>query len=435
MANPILVPQVGQDLTEGKVVALFVKPGDTVKKGDVVAEVESEKASFEVEAFDSGVVLDVLYKVGDTATVLEPLMFLGQPGESLANAPPQPGPAAAQPQLEPVTAQAEPAPAGAEARADGVHRSSPLARRLAARAGLDLSRLAGTGTRGAVVKRDIDAALAARAGATVAPAPSIAAPAVTADASRLAIRTLQNGTGDPVVFLHGFGAELAAWRPFLAHVGVGNPMLALDLPAHGASVDQPIADFEMLVDSVAAALTAAGLTRLHLVGHSLGAAVAAALAGGGGLDVRSLSLIAPAGLGPKINGDFIAGFLAATSEPALKSWMTILVRDPASLPGAMVRATLATREGGPVAASQAKLAAGLFAGNTQLFSVRDALGRYGGPARIIVGREDPVIPADHAEMLPGHVALNRLPQVGHLPQLEAAALAGRLVAETVRAAG
>lgn len=426
MANPILVPQVGQDLTEGKVVALFVKPGDTVKKGDVVAEVESEKASFEVEAFDSGVVLDVLYKVGDLATVLEPLMLLGQPGESIAKA-----------ELEPSHSIAEAMPAAAvvvaEARSDGVHRSSPLARRLAARAGLDLSRLAGTGTKGAVVKRDIDAALAARSSVPVAPV--AAAQVVTTDASRLAIRTLQNGIGDPVVFLHGFGAELAAWRPFVAHVGVANPMLALDLPAHGASVDQPIADFDMLVDSVAAALTAAGLTRLHLVGHSLGAAVATALAGSGSLNVRSLSLIAPAGLGPKINGDFFAGFLAATSEPALKSWMTILVRDPASLPGAMVRATLSGRDGTNVAANQTRLAAGIFAGSTQLFSVREALARYGGPVRIIVGREDPIIPPEHSDLLPGHVALNRLPQVGHLPQLEAAALAGRLVAETVRAAG
>ncbi len=355
-------------------------------------------------------------------------MFLGQPGESIAKA-----------ELEPSHSIAEAMPASAaplaEARADGVHRSSPLARRLAARAGLDLSRLAGTGTKGAVVKRDIDAALAARGNAPVAPVAPAPVAAVTADASRLAIRTLQNGTGDPVVFLHGFGAELAAWRPFVAHVGVGNPMLALDLPAHGASVDQPIADFDMLVDSVAAALTAAGLTRLHLVGHSLGAAVATALAGGGSLNVRSLSLIAPAGLGPKINGDFIAGFLAATTEPALKSWMTILVRDPASLPGAMVRATLNGRDGTNVAANQSRLAAGIFAGSTQLFSVREALARYGGPVRIIVGREDPIIPPEHSDLLPGHVALNRLPQVGHLPQLEAAALAGRLVAETVRAAG
>lgn len=443
MANPILVPQVGQDLTEGKVVGLFVKPGDTVKKGDIVAEVESEKASFEVEAFESGVVLDVLYKVGDVATVLEPLMFLGQPGESVGKgeaAKTEPAPVAEFVADTAPGSSGAPSPAVApspvEARADGGLRSSPLARRLAASAGLDIARLTGTGTKGAVVKRDIDAALAARGSqpTPVAAVASAAAP-VAVGASRLAIKTLQNGTGDPVVFLHGFGAEIAAWRPFVAHVPVGNPLLALDLPGHGASVNEPIADFDMLVDSVAAALTDAGLVRVHLVGHSLGAAVAAALAGSGSLDVRSLSLIAPGGLSPKINGDFIAGFLGATSEAALKSWMTLLVRDAASLPGALVRGTLGAREGTNLAASQTRLAAGVFAGGTQLFSVRDALARYTGPTRIIAGREDAIIPADSGELLPPHVALHRLPNVGHLPQLEAAALTGRLVAETIRAAG
>jgi pyruvate/2-oxoglutarate dehydrogenase complex dihydrolipoamide acyltransferase (E2) component len=85
MAKPILMPQVGQDLTEGKLVELRVAVGDSVAKGDIVAVVESEKASFDVEAFESGVVLDVLYKEGDTTRVLEPLLFVGQPGESAAS--------------------------------------------------------------------------------------------------------------------------------------------------------------------------------------------------------------------------------------------------------------------------------------------------------------------------------------------------------------
>jgi pyruvate dehydrogenase E2 component (dihydrolipoamide acetyltransferase) len=69
MAQPILVPQVGQDLTEAKIVELYVKLGDHVKKGDLVALVESEKASFEVEAFVEGTVISLPYKVLDWATV------------------------------------------------------------------------------------------------------------------------------------------------------------------------------------------------------------------------------------------------------------------------------------------------------------------------------------------------------------------------------
>ncbi|MEI6099467.1 MAG: biotin/lipoyl-containing protein, partial [Alphaproteobacteria bacterium] len=84
MAQPILVPQVGQDLTEAKIIELHVKLGDRVKKGDLVAVVESEKASFEVEAFCEGVVISLPFKAGDMATVLEPMMHLGQEGETLA---------------------------------------------------------------------------------------------------------------------------------------------------------------------------------------------------------------------------------------------------------------------------------------------------------------------------------------------------------------
>ena len=78
MARPILMPQVGQDLTEGKITALNVKVGDKVKKGDIVAEVESEKAVFEVEAFETGTVLEIRYNVGDMGIVLEPMIMVGE---------------------------------------------------------------------------------------------------------------------------------------------------------------------------------------------------------------------------------------------------------------------------------------------------------------------------------------------------------------------
>jgi pimeloyl-ACP methyl ester carboxylesterase len=150
--------------------------------------------------------------------------------------------------------------------------------------------------------------------------------------------------------------------------------------------------------------------------------------------VRSLTLIAPAGLGPKINGDFIAGFVASASEVSLKVWMDLLVSDPAKLPGVLVRATLSGREGTAMAENQSRLAAGIFSGNTQLVSVREALNRYLGPVRAIVGREDRIIPFDQLDDLPAQVALHRLPRVGHLPQLEAASLVGLLVTQTVRSA-
>lgn len=444
MARPILMPQVGQDLTEGKITAILVKKGDKVKKGDIVAEVESEKAVFEVEAFETGTILEVRYAVGDMAIVLEPLMMVGEEGETLEQQSAPAGFSGEDAQTIVETAKENIAIFPKEAARQeetaflrtGTGGSSPLARRLAVSAGIDIARITGSGPRGAVVKRDVEAYQRSAAGASssvVAFGGSASRPAPTA--GNAVLKTLQSGAGDPVLFVHGFGAELSAWRPFLAHLGVANPILAVDLPGHGSAANASAGSFDDLVATVRAALAAEKVERLHLVGHSLGAAVATALADGGDVDVRSLSLISPAGLGPKINGDYIDGFLASNTEASLRVWLDLLVHDPASLPGVLVRATLAGRDGSSMVENQARLAAGVFSGNTQLFSVRDALTRFAGPARVIVGREDRIVPAEQADAVPSHVALHRLSQVGHLPQLEAAALVGRLVSQTIRSAG
>lgn len=178
MASPVLMPQVGQDLTEGELVEWMVKKGDKVAKGDIVALVESEKASFEVEAFASGTVLELLYDVGDMATVLEPLLFLGEPGEVVDSGKGGDKPAAAK--EEP----AAPQPVQTQAATPTTGRgSSPLARRVAQNAGIDISAIKGTGPRGSVVKRDVEKAITAKGagapdpakGAALAPA-AIAAP-------------------------------------------------------------------------------------------------------------------------------------------------------------------------------------------------------------------------------------------------------------------
>ncbi|MBL8906035.1 MAG: acetoin dehydrogenase dihydrolipoyllysine-residue acetyltransferase subunit [Rhizobiales bacterium] len=418
MAEAILVPQVGQDLTEAKVVALHVKVGDQVKKGDVVAEVESEKASFEVEAFSAGTVTHVAYKLGDMATVLQPLLFVGEAGE-IAGAQSAASTGSGTP-VSPVAPSERQASLGSFER----HRSSPLARRLASSNGLDISRMNGSGPHGAVVLKDIEALLTSSGAANKAKGQT-----------SLAFRSLRDGTGTPVIFMHGFGAELVAWRPFVEHLGIANQKTGVDLPGHGASPDSGVEDFDDLVETVAAALIMAGHTNLHLVGHSLGAAIAAALAVRDGFRVQSLSLIAPAGLGPKINGDFIAGFLSAETEAALKAWMRILVHRSSDLPQAMVRATLVARQEIGIAAAHGRIAAAVFSGSTQLFSIRDALDKYQGPCRIIVGRQDAIIPPEYADAVPDCIAVHRLSGVGHLPQLESAALVARLVSETVRAAG
>ena len=421
MADAILVPQVGQDLTEAKIVAINVKLGDKVAKGDIVAEVESEKATFEVEAFVAGIVISLPFAVGDLAPVLEPLMHLGQAGEVIGGATAAPAPGAV------ATAPAEiPLTVAAQTVADGTGRSSPLARRVAAQNGLQLDRIPGTGPRGAVVLRDVTAALQAQP-------KGISAPAVLGISSGL--RAMQAGSGTPVVFLHGFGAEMAAWLPLMARIALQNPMLGVDLAGHGAAAARAVDGFDGLFDDMAQRLADAGISSAHLVGHSLGAAVAVALADRGDLDIRSLTLIAPAGLGPWVNGDFITGFVAAKTEAALRVWMQNLVHAPDRLGDAMVRAAFAARATAANPGALDALARTLFEGNTQLFSVQAALARLTCTCRMIFGTQDAIFKPSDADALPGMIGVHRLAGVGHLPQVEATALVGRLISETVRSVG
>ncbi len=505
MAKPIVMPQVGQDLEEGKLVEWRVKLGDTIKKGDVVAVVESEKASFEVEAYESGKVVTLVYEEGATTKVLSPLLFVEAEGEAPAapaapasakEAPAAPaaapsasvdaaaveesevGGSAASAPASPATAPAGAAPAPAsqadaaavaesevaEADVGGggtsggkAGRSSPLARRAARAAGIELVGLTGTGPRGAVVMRDIQAAIGSRGAparaetpgvaptpaAPVAPAPAPAAPeraapvpmpaAAAAAPGALNRAWLRRGEGDPIVMLHGFGGDLNAWRVLAGAADFRRPILAVDLPGHGGSPDggATLAD---LAAAVAAALDEEGVTAADLVGHSLGAAVAVALAETARFTARSLFLLSPAGLGPDINGAFLDGFTRARSEAALAPWMRLLVADEAAVGPALVRITAEARAKPGVADAQARIAGALFPDGTQGFDVRRALGALPMPVRVVFGAADRIVPARHCAALPGTVAVHTLPGVGHMPFLEAREAVARILAEHLRSA-
>ena len=429
MSEAILCPQVGQDLTEAKVIALRVKIGDTVKRGDIVAEVESEKATFEVEAFAAGIVVALPYKVGDLAIVLEPLVVLGAAGEKAVEKKSGTPVAVARSAANTNTIVHVPMVVSGGQHGAASFRSSPLARRIAESHGVELRSLTGTGPHGAVVVRDVESFVASGA----KPAELLGVLSAANGKSALHLKSIKAGTGTPVIFIHGFGAELSAWRQIAMQFKFINPAFAIDLPGHGASPEISSVNFQAIVEVVADTLKANGHTSVHIVGHSLGAAVAIAVSAKPEFSIRSLTLIAPAGLGASVDGSFVSGFLETKSEAALAIQMQRLVANPASLPAAVVRATFAARQASDLAGKQGRVAAGVFEGSTQLFSVRSELGTYQGPARVILGKRDAVIPATETEgAIPGHVAINHLENIGHLPFVEAEALVARLITETVR---
>ncbi len=430
MVKPILMPQVGQDLTEGKLIEWRIKVGDVVTKGDIVAIVESEKASFEVEAFEAGTVLQLLYDEGATTEVLAPLAFVGEPGEARSAVAPAvvPAPGAPAATISPKDLESHLPPA----KTKGAPRSSPLARRLARHNGLDLKLLSGSGPQGAIVKRDIETALASRKDALSAGGSAAPKLASMSSAAGLHRAWLRKGAGDPVIFIHGFGADLNAWRGVVAATALSRPVLGVDLPGHGGSPVAGAVGLADMAEAVAATLREEGVEAADLVGHSLGAAVAVSVAEMARFAVRSLFLIAPAGLGPDINGAFLAGFLRAESEASLAPWMRLLASDEALIGPAFVAVTAQTRAAPGVMAGQTQVTQALFPNGTQAFSVRKAIAALYCPTRVVVGLEDRIIPSDHVAGLPGTVAVHRFPGIGHMPHIEARDAVVRLLKEHLR---
>ncbi len=193
MPVKVLMPALSPTMTEGTLAKWHVKEGDTVESGDVIAEIETDKATMEVEAVDEGTIGKILVAEGSEGVpVNEVIALLLEEDEdasaldgadtSAAGAAPAAAPAAeAAPAPSAAPAAAGPAPAAPVAGGERV-KASPLARRIAANEGVDLAGVSGSGPRGRVVKRDVEAAMASKPAAG-APAAAAAAPSAPAAAA------------------------------------------------------------------------------------------------------------------------------------------------------------------------------------------------------------------------------------------------------------
>jgi len=157
MAKPLLMPQVGQDIETAEIVRWLVKEGDYLKEGEIFVEVESEKAAFEVEAEESGTVLKLLYEEGQEVKVLEPIAYVGEPGEKLEDTAVSDTKAV----QEKEKTSGEKATALEEARPEETKiLAAPAAKRVAREHGIDLAGIRGSGPGGRIVKEDVLAAIA-----------------------------------------------------------------------------------------------------------------------------------------------------------------------------------------------------------------------------------------------------------------------------------
>src|ERR1700754_2720698 len=231
----------------------------------------------------------------------------------------------------------------------------------------------------------------------------------------------------PAVLIHGFGGDLNAWMFNHAELAAHRAVWALDLPGHGESgkaVDT--GSVEELADAVLAFLDDRGIERAHLVGHSLGSLVAMTIAAQAPARVASLALISGAGLGEEINREYIEGFVAGSNRNQLKPHMLKLFADPALVTRQMVEDIVKYKRLEGVPEALQKIAAQAFAGGLQQRSYRDRLGTL-PRALVIWGKQDQIIPAQHAEGLPGDIRVHVLEGKGHMVHMEAAGEVNRLL--------
>ncbi len=162
--NTVVMPKMSDMMTEGKILGWNKKPGDTIKKGDSLGEVETEKVNIDIESFFSGTVLQLFANVGDSVPVGEPIALIGSPEELATvqqNGTSQLVTASVAAPAKTVESKGQPAPVAKAAAqtttitAGGRLKASPLARRLAEEHAIDLTKIVGTGPEGRIIKDDV----------------------------------------------------------------------------------------------------------------------------------------------------------------------------------------------------------------------------------------------------------------------------------------
>jgi len=418
MSTALLLPRLGETMEQGRVVAWLKQPGDSFVRGETIVEIETDKTVVELPALADGVLRKIAAEVGTDVDVGAPLGEFDAIGGEADVAPDDTAGTTA------ATAAPVPAPASAIVaapvvpRAEGERlRATPSARRIARHNGIDLASVAGTGRRSRVEARDVQASLggAVAANDAVSPASSAAVSMLIVPAGRIAYREWIGDLRDeaPLLLLHGFAGDSQAWAVLASQLQrSGRRVIAPDLPSHGAT-DFDRADAASMAAAMLAFIEQLHLPVIELVGHSLGAVVATKVAAALGARVKRLTLIAPAGLGSEIDGDFIEGMANVAHGGGLAHLLRRIALNPPLLSAQQLEQMAgAIHERGALA----PLAGSLVSHGRQQVDIAAELAALQGRARIVWGLEDKIIPWRHATRAGPGIPVYFIPQAGHMPQ-------------------
>lgn len=415
MATPVTVQTAGGEYMENVVVLEWsVAPGGTVTAGDTLVTVETAKAATEIPAPVDGFLTAIFAEAGMEVPLSSVLGLIGETAEDIAFGAEGGSEAGL---AEPLPELPEPAGSCAESavRAQRII-ASPAARVRARSMGIDLRAVRANSPSGRIKLRDLTSTPGLDRGQSM---PQVLATALPSDESGPLNAVRSGSLGNiPVVMIHGFGADSASWSPIERNLARQRLVFRLELPNHGKSPRRRMATFAELAREIAIAFDDLQLPAAHLVGHSLGGACAIALADIRPKRIASLTLLAPAGLGPGIDGDFVDGFAGASSPASLGPWMRHMVADPKIIGDDFVRAAMGSRANPDQRAAQRQMARDLFPDSTQSFNLRPALERLTCPTRVIWGKADAILHWQQALSAPGEIALHLLAATGHVPHLE-----------------
>ncbi|RWM19206.1 MAG: alpha/beta fold hydrolase [Mesorhizobium sp.] len=248
---------------------------------------------------------------------------------------------------------------------------------------------------------------------------------------------VEGGAGSKtIVFLHGFGACREIWRDVMRPLAAEARVLAYDLPGHSHSLQcEGMGGAKPAARAILADLAARQLTKVHLVGHSMGGAVATLMALADPGRVASLTLLAPGGFGPEINAALLRRYAAASGRREIRASLAAMSASRSVPPDHVVDALCLMRKQPGQLQTLIDMAAAMTRDDRQGAIPRAQLHALDMPVMVVWGAEDPLLPVAQAEALPSHFHLHHVLDAGHMLVEEAPDLIAEIVRRNTRRRG